>query len=72
MEYGADPDLEPGPRLRENKKRPTPFFQAVRSEKMLKTLLGYSKKTEMLSRANQLGKTPLVLVAESENTEQNE
>ena len=39
---------------------------------MLRVMLGYENKTEVLSRPNHYGKTPLVLVAESGNTEANE
>ena len=39
---------------------------------MLRVLLEYVKDREVLSYQNSLGKTPLVLVAESNNTEENE
>ena len=39
---------------------------------MLRVLLEYVKDREVLSYQNSLGKTPLVLVAESTNTDENE
>ena len=43
LEYNASPALDPTLRMRENKKRPTSIFQAVRSEKMLRVFLEYVK-----------------------------
>lgn len=72
LEYQADAGADPAPRLRQNKKRPTPVFQAVRNEDMLRTMLLFVKDRDALSRPNALGKTPLVMVAEGANTESNE
>lgn len=50
-----------------------PIFQAIRSERMLKTALEYVRhKISILNLTNHLGKTPLVLVAEAYSTEENE
>jgi len=49
LEYGANLAADPKARLRASKKRPTPVFQAVRSELMLKSAMEYIKrKPELL------------------------
>ena len=54
------------------KKRPTPIFQAIRSEEYLRTFLSFVKDKLVINQVNSQGKTPLVMVAESANTEHNE
>lgn len=48
LEYGADLALDPHARLRNTKKRPTPIFQAIRSEQMLRVVLDYTQNKPAL------------------------
>ena len=72
LQFNADPNPSPAMRNKHMKKRPTPIFQAIRSFEFIQTFLGFVKEKHILNQINSQGKTPLVMVAESANTEQNE
>ena len=70
LQFKADPNHESPHRTQ--KKRPTPIYQAIRSMDNTKIFLGFVKEKAVLNQINNIGKTPLVMVAEAANTEQNE
>ena len=72
LQFNADPNPDPVTRNKQLKKRPTPIFQAIRSVDNLRIFLGFVKDKHILNQINSQGKTPLVMVAESANTEHNE